>query len=255
MRLQNRVVIVTGGARGAGRAYALGLAREGAKVAVADLMDGSETVQAIEAQNGEAISVRTDVQEEASSTEMARKTHERFGRIDVLINNAAVYRGIVLKPFEEIRVEEWDQMMAVNLRGLFLCAKAVVPYMKRQGSGKIINISSSAVLFGLPGMLHYVTSKAGVIGFTRALARELGRIGVTVNAVAPGFVLNESSRQLDAEKKLPFGSLAKAARGARSVPKDLLEEDLVGTVIYLASSDSDMLTGQLLNVDGGSSMY
>lgn len=255
MRLQNKVVIVTGGARGAGRIYALGLAGEGAKVAVADVEDSSETAQSILAQGGEAIAVVADVRDESATHEMARKAHERFGRLDVLINNAALYRGIVMQSFEEITVAEWDQMMAVNLRGLFLCVKAVAPYMKKQGSGKIINISSSTVLFGVPGMLHYVTSKAGVIGFSRALARELGRFGITVNTVSPGLVWNEASRQLDSEKKLPIRSLAEASRQGRAIQKDLLEQDLVGTMIYLCSSDSDMLTGQLINVDGGGSLY
>lgn len=255
VRLKDKVVIVTGGARGVGRAYALGLAREGARVAVADLEDGSETVKAIESQGGEAIGLLTDVREEPSTAEMAQKTCAQFSRIDVLINNAAIYRGTVMKPFEEITVPEWDQMMAVNLRGLFLCAKAVVPFMKEQRGGKIINIASSTVLFGLPGMLHYVTSKAGVIGFSRALARELGRFGITVNTVSPGLVWNESSRRVDREKKLPFRSLAEAARQGRAIPKDLLEEDLVGTIVYLCSNDSNMLTGQLINVDGGGSLY
>ncbi|MBI4479153.1 MAG: SDR family oxidoreductase [Acidobacteria bacterium] len=255
MRLKERVAIVTGGAQGAGRAYALGLAREGAQVTVADVADGSDTVQAIAALGGEALALLTDVREESSTAEMARKTHERFGRIDVLVNNAALYRDIVLQPFEEITLAEWDHMMAVNLRGLFLCAKAVVPYMKQQRSGKIINISSSAVLFGLPGMLHYVTSKAGVIGFTRALARELGRSGIAVNTVSPGMVLNEGSRQIEANKKLPFHSLADAARQGRAISKDLLEEDLVGTMVFLSSGESDMITGQLFNVDGGGIMY
>ena len=255
MRLRERVVIVTGGAQGAGRAYALGLAREGARVAIADVADSSETVKAIEALGGEALTLSTDIREESSTGEMARKTHERFGRIDVLLNNAAMYRGIVMKPFDEISIPEWDQMMAVNLRGLFLCAKAVVPYMKQQGAGKIINISSGVALYGLPGMLHYVTSKAGVLGFTRALAREVGRFGITVNAVAPGMILNESSRIVDANKELPFRSMAEAARQGRATPRDLLEEDLVGTILFLSSPDSDMITGQLLNVDGGAIMY
>lgn len=255
MRLRNRVVIITGGARGAGRTYALGLAREGAQIAIADLADASDTVRAIQALGGEAIGISTDVREETCTAEMARKTYERFGRMDVLLNNAAFYRDIVMKPFEEIPVAEWDQMMAVNLRGLFLCSKAVVPYMKQQGGGKIINISSSSVFFGFPGMLHYVATKAGVIGFSRALARELGRFGITVNTVSPGLVWNESSRQVDAQKKLPFRSLADAARQGRAIQKDLLEEDLVGTILFLCSRDSDMLTGQLINVDGGGTLY
>jgi NAD(P)-dependent dehydrogenase (short-subunit alcohol dehydrogenase family) len=255
MKLQGRVVIVTGGAQGAGQAYALGLAREGARVAIADIADSSGTVKAIEDLGGEALALSTDIREELSTAEMARQTHKRFGRIDVLVNNAAMYRGIVMKPFDEITVGEWDQMMAVNLRGQFLCAKAVVPYMKQQGAGKIINISSGVALYGLPGMLHYVTSKAGVLGFTRALAREVGRFGITVNTVAPGMMWNESSRMLDANKKLPFRSLAEASRQGRATPRDLLEEDLVGAILFLSSPDSDMITGQLLNVDGGAVMH
>lgn len=255
MKLRERVAIVTGGAQGAGCAYALAMAREGARVAIADIADSSGTVKAIEELGGEALALSTDICEEISTAEMARKTHERFGRIDVLVNNAAMYRGIVMKPFDEISVAEWDRMMAVNLRGQFLCARAVFPYMKQQGAGKIINISSGVALYGLPGMLHYVTSKAGVLGFTRGLAREVGRFGITVNTVAPGMMWNKSSRMLDANKKLRFRSLAEASRQGRATPRDLLEEDLVGTILFLSSSDSDMITGQVLNVDGGAVMH
>lgn len=255
MRLEGRVAIITGGAQGAGRSYALELAREGAKIAIADIADGSDAVNVITQQGGKAIYVRTDVGDEASATEMARRTHERFGRIDILLNNAALYRDIVIKPFEEITSSEWDRVMAVNLRGLFLCSKAVIPYMKKQRAGKIINISSSTVLYGLPGMLHYVTSKAGVIGFSRALAREVGRHGITVNSISPGLVWNESSQQVDAKKQIPFRPMAETSRQGRAIPRDLLEQDLAGTVIFLCSDDSNMVTGQLINVDGGGSMY
>ena len=233
----------------------MALAREGAKITIADIADGSDAVSAITQLGGEAIYVRTDVGEETSTAEMARKTHEHFGRIDVLLNNAALYRDIVIKPFEEITSSEWDRVMAVNLRGLFLCSKAVLPYMKKQRAGKIINISSSTVLYGLPGMLHYVTSKAGVIGFSRALAREVGRHGIAVNSISPGLVWNESSQQVDAKKQIPFRSMAETSRQGRAIPRDLLEQDLAGTVIYLCSDDSNMVTGQLINVDGGGSMY
>ncbi|MBI2371888.1 MAG: SDR family oxidoreductase [Deltaproteobacteria bacterium] len=254
-RLKDRVVIVTGGARGIGRSYALAVAEEGARVLIADLAEGAEAVGAIQARGGVACYCRTDVSDETSAAAMARAALEQLGGIDVLINNAALYRGLVLRPFIEISGEEWDRMMAVNLRGLFYCAKAVFPTMKARTAGKIINIASSAIHQGMPGMLHYVTSKAGVVGFTRAMAREVGRWGITVNAVAPGYVLDEASRGLDADKRLPFRPLDEIARQARCLKRDQVEADLVGTILYLCSADSDFLTGQLITVDGGDSLY
>ncbi|HAJ00238.1 MAG TPA: dehydrogenase, partial [Dehalococcoidia bacterium] len=205
-RLKDQVLIVTGGAHGIGLAYCEGLAAEGARVVVADIDgQGADAVAASLGEAGhDALAVTTDVSQPESTDTMARLTMERFGRIDGIINNAAIYQrpAVTRGPFEEIPVEEWDRLMGVNLRGVFLCCRAVVPHMKAQGSGKIVNISSGTVFNGSTQMLHYVTSKAGVIGLTRSLARELGDYNINVNAIAPG--LTVSMDDDDEDKLLRF---------------------------------------------------
>ncbi len=247
MQLDGKVAVVTGAGRGIGRAYALRLAREGARVAVAEIQaaKGEETAAAIQQAGGEAIALPTDVAAEASAEAMARATAERFGRIDVLVNNAAVFYGVERKPFDQLTVAEWDRVMAVNVRGVWLCCKAVVPYMRRQGEGgKIVNIASDTVLSGVPLFLHYVSSKGAVIAMTRALARELGKDNICVNAVAPGFTLSEAGLTAGEEP-------ARRAVGGRALARDQVPEDLVGTIVYLASRDTDFLTGQTIAVNGG----
>ena len=249
MRLNDRVVIVTGGGQGIGRAYALGLAAEGARVVVADIADPAPTVKEIEARGGQALGVSCDVSQESDTQQLATTALARFGRVDVLVNNAAVYGTLKRRPFMEIPVEEWDRVMAVNLRGLFLCARAVFPAMKAQGKGKIINISSSTFFKGVPHYIHYTTSKGGVVGFTRSLARELGEFGIRVNAVAPGFTLSgENEKNISEERKA-------ANIRMRMLQRAQVPEDLVGTVVFLASDDSDFMTGQTILVDGGSSVH
>ena len=192
MRLKDRVAIVTGSAQGIGRVYALRLASEGAKVVVTDVLDPSPVAEEIARQGGEALALRTDVVNPESVEEMARNAVARFGRIDILVNNAALSGNISRKLFSEIPIDEWDRVMAVNVKGLFLCCRAVVPDMKTLGKGRIINISSGTVLHGTPNFLHYVTSKGAVVAFTRALAREVGQFGITVNSIAPGHTLSEA---------------------------------------------------------------
>jgi NAD(P)-dependent dehydrogenase (short-subunit alcohol dehydrogenase family) len=249
MRLQNKVVIVTGGARGIGRAYCLGVAGEGARVVVADVADSKPVVQEVEARGAQALGVECDVSREADTQRLATETLARFGRIDVLVNNAALYGTLERRPFMEIPVEEWDRVMAINLRGLFLTARAVFPAMKAQGKGKIVNIASSTFFKGVAHYIHYTTSKGGVVGFTRSLARELGEFGIRVNAIAPGFTLSgENEKNISEERK-------RANVEARMLRRHELPEDLVGTLVYLASDDSDFMTGQTLLVDGGGNVH
>jgi 3-oxoacyl-[acyl-carrier protein] reductase len=194
---------------------------------------------------GDAIALTADVSDPLSTQTMAKAALSRFGRIDVLINNASLMSTLPRRSWLEIPVEEWDQVMAVNLRGLFLCCRAVFPTMRAQGRGKIVNISSSRVWDGTPNRLHYTTSKAGVIGFTRALAREVGEFGITVNAVTPGLTLSDTQVASSSNNYLT----ATAAGRALNRPH------LVGAVMFLASAASDFITGQTLNVDGGKAMH
>jgi len=252
-RLQDQVIIVTGGAHGIGRAYCEGLAKEGARVVVADI-DGpaaESLAQALGEDGHNALAVATDVSREEDTGRMAAETVARFGRIDGLINNAAMFQrpGMSRGPFEQIPVDEWDRLMAVNLRGIFLCCRAVVPHMKERQSGKIINISSGTVFNGSPQILHYVTSKAGVIGLTRALARELGDYNINVNAVAPGLTM--SMDEIDDVRMARNQTRIQA----RAIKRSEVPQDLVGTVVFLCSSDSDFMTGQTMVVDGGAQMH
>jgi NAD(P)-dependent dehydrogenase (short-subunit alcohol dehydrogenase family) len=249
MRLKDKIVIVTGGAQGIGRVYGLGVAGEGARVVVADVVDPTPTVKEIEAGGSQALGVTCDVSREADTQRLATETLARFGRIDVLVNNAAVYGTLKRRPFMEIPVEEWDRVMAVNLRGLFLCARAVFPTMKAQGKGKIINVASSTFFKGVPNYIHYTTSKGGVVGFTRSLARELGEFGIRVNAIAPGFTLSgENEKNISEERKQENVRM-------RMLKRAEVPQDIVGTLVYLASDDSDFVTGQTILVDGGGSVH
>jgi len=253
MKLKDKVAIITGGGQGIGKEYALGFAREGAKVVIAEikLENAQQVVKEIESQGGKAIAVRTDVTSEADASEVTEKTIATFGRIDALVNNAAIYYGIEMKPFEFISEKEWDAMMAVNVKGLFIMSKVVMPQMKQQRTGSIINISSGTWLFGIPYLLHYVTSKAAVVGFTRALAREIGEHGIRVNAISPGFTMSEASKTM---KGTPPG-MAEMIADQTSLKRNQQPEDLVGACVFLASDDSGFVTGQLLNVDGGWAMH
>ncbi len=249
MRLKDKVVIVTGGAKGIGRVYCLGMAAEGARVVVADVADSKSTVQEVESRGAQALGVACDVSREDDTLRLATETLARFGRVDILVNNAALYGPLKRRPFMEIPVEEWDRVMAINLRGLFLCSRAVFPAMKAQGSGAIINIASGTFFKGVPHYIHYTTSKGGVVGFTRSLARELGEFGIRVNALAPGFTLSGEN-----EKNMPDAGKA-ANVGMRMLKRAEVPEDLVGTVIFLASDDSRFITGQTIVVDGGGSVH
>ena len=253
MKLKDKVAIITGAGQGIGKEYALGFARKGAKVVIAEikLENAQQVAREIESKGGKALAIRTDVSVEADALQVAEKTISAFGRIDVLVNNAAIYFGKEMKPFEMISEKEWDASMAVNVKGLFIMSKAVMPRMKEQKSGSIINISSGTWLFGIPYLLDYVTSKAAVVGFTRALAREIGEHGVRVNAISPGFTMTEASKTLKGTPPDFAGMIVNQT----SLKRNQQPEDLVGACVFLASDDSGFITGQLLNVDGGWAMH
>jgi NAD(P)-dependent dehydrogenase (short-subunit alcohol dehydrogenase family) len=247
MRLSGKVAVITGGAAGIGFAYARRFLAEGARVVVADIADPLAAAEKLDA-SGRVLGVWTDVADAASVRAMVDAAVERFGRIDVLVNNAAVFASLKPQPFDEIPEAEWDRVMAVNVRGIWNCARAVVPVMRAQGGGRIVNVASAIVAKGTALLLHYVTSKGAVVAMTRALARELGPDGITVNAVAPGLILSDS---VQANPDIT-GFQGAAIMQARSLKRDAFPDDVEGTVVFLASDDSAFMSGQTLVVDGGS---
>ena len=253
MRLENKVAIITGSARGLGRAFALRFAREGARVTVCDIHDCAPVAKEIKALGGEALALKIDITSEKDTVDMARKTAERFGRIDILVNNAAVVGGLevpdFMKPAEQLTAADWDKMLGVNVKGTYLCCKAVIPYMKKQGKGNIINISSTTGFYGATAFLHYSTSKAGIINMTRGLATALGEFNINVNSVAPGPVMTETMRVLvpqEAEQHLLDRQLLK---------RPIQPEDIASAVLFLASDEASMITGQTLAVNAGEYLH
>ena len=250
VRLAGRTAIVTGGAKGIGRHYSFALAAEGARVMIADIADGEEVAREIAAAHGanSVASAIADVSDEGAVSRLVAAAIERFGRIDILVNNAALFAPLAEQKCTEIDVATWDQVMAVNLRGPFLMVKHVAPHMRAQGYGKIINIGSGTAYRGIPWMLHYVTSKGGIMAFTRALARELGEHGIRVNTLAPGFTLSDT---VMAQNPGHVASARERAVASRSLKRDETPADLLGALVFLASADSDFVTGQTIAVDGG----
>ncbi|HEY8695818.1 MAG TPA: 3-oxoacyl-ACP reductase family protein [Chloroflexota bacterium] len=246
MKLEGKVAIVTGGARGIGRQYCRGLAAEGARIVVADILEDQGKEAATEVGG---LAVKVDISNEASVQAMVARALELTDRIDILVNNAAIVDVFPRKPFDTISVEEWDRVMAVNLRGTWLCCKALAPVFRRQGSGAIVNISSGTVLSGSPGIMHYVASKAAVIGITRCLARELGDYGVRVNAVTPGLTSSEVVVEAVGQEEI------RQRAASRIFQREEQPQDLVGAVLFLCSDDSAFVTGQIINVDGGANFH
>ena len=247
MKLQGKVAIVTGGAMGIGRAIAEGLASEGASIVIADLANADQAAAEIRQKGTKAIGVKADVSSEADTTAMAQAALDAFDRIDILINNAGIFTTLKLKPFEEISVAEWRKVMDVNVMGIFLSCRAVAGSMKAQKEGRIINLASGVPFKGPPFMLHYVTSKGGVVAMTRSLARELGPHNILVNAVAPGFVISDGVRNNpDTLEKLSEISI-----NARTLKREELPEDVVGVIKFLVGPDAAFITGQTYHVNGG----
>jgi 3-oxoacyl-[acyl-carrier protein] reductase len=246
-----RSVLITGGGKGIGKVYVEEFARAGARVAAADIdVAAAEGVAAsLTKANLQVFGVGVDIADEASVNAAVAAVLDRYGSVDVLINNASLMSTLPRRSWLEIPVEEWDRVMAVNLRGMFLCCRAVFPAMKAQKRGKIVNISSSRVWEGAPNRLHYTTSKAGVIGFTRALAREVGEFGITVNALTPG--MTQSETQVASSS----GNYLASRIAGRAIERVQVPADLVGAVMFLSSPASDFMTGQTINVDGGKSMH
>ena len=248
--LKDKVVIVTGGGHGIGKAYCHGFGQAGSRVVVADIDKPAADQVSTEVmqQNGaQALALHTDVADEKSTKEMAAAVLQRFGRIDVLINNAAIFATIPMNRgrIETIDPAEWDRLTAVNLKGLFFCCRAVLPSMRAQKSGKIINIASGTVFAGSPGRIHYVTSKMATIGFTRTLAREVGNDNINVNVLAPGNTLSEENPSQEVIR------LRQSSAGLRALKRIQIPQDVVGAMLFMASPLSDFITGQTVNVDGG----
>ncbi len=248
MRLKDRVAIVTGGSTGIGLAIARRLAEEGAGVVIADIKGAPEAAAGLAGSNRQVVAIETDVSSEQSVAALVAGTLDRLGRIDILVNNAAVSATLALSPFEKLTVAEWRHVLDVNTIGTFLCCRAVAPHMRSRKAGRIVNIASGTAFKGAPFLLHYVASKGAVISMTRSLARELGSDNVTVNAVSPGYTLSEGNLGnpdfLAAHRQ--------AAIAGRVLQRDAYPEDLVGAVAFLASDDAAFMSGQILAVDGGS---
>ncbi len=250
-RVEGRVCIVTGAAQGIGATYAKSLAGEGAKVVVSDIDDATAVADEIRASGDDALALRSDVADWDSCQEMVAKTVEAFGRLDVLINNAAIFGKLERASIDEISPELFERVMKVNVGGTFLCTKAAVPVMREQRYGKIVNISTSRIFAGLPFYLHYDASKGAVFGMTRAMAKELGDDGIRVNAIAPGSTMSENVKaRTDWRDGGPAAKLA-----GRSLKRLQEPDDLIGACIFFASAESDFVTGQTLVIDGGGAMW
>jgi NAD(P)-dependent dehydrogenase (short-subunit alcohol dehydrogenase family) len=245
-RLSGKVAVVTGAAQGIGAVFAQSLAREGARVVVADVIDVAKCLQTIKSAGGVCIGTKTDITASADLAAMVSTAEKEFGPIDILVNNAAIFTKLQLKPFLQMSDEEWDRVMTVNARGTFQACKAVVPSMIRAGGGKIVNIGSGTVYYGPPAMAHYTASKGAVVALTKTLSRELADKNIQVNAINPGLTESEGM-----QGNTQFDPARAPTVSSRAIKRDMKPEDLIGTLLYLCTPDSDFVTGQSLNVDGG----
>jgi 3-oxoacyl-[acyl-carrier protein] reductase len=248
MDFKDRVVLITGAAGGLGRQYAVRFAARGARVVIGDVKDSRETVAACSEKGADSLGAITDVTDLDSVQRLVDAAVGRFGRVDVLINNAALFANLTFGPFDALHESEWDAAMAVNVKGVWNCCRAVVPVMRQAGGGSIVNVSSLAAVYGMPNGIHYTTSKAAVIGLTRGLARELGRYDIRVNALAPNIVETEAAAEFFGEATR---KMLDATRVQQAIRRTLEPEDLAGTVLWLASDLSRHVTGQTIMVDGG----
>jgi len=246
--LPDQTIIVTGAATGIGQAFALGAAAQGAHVLVADMHAADETMDLIRQAGGRSTYAKVDVSDDASVKAMAEAAVKAAGRIDGLINNAAYFREVKLTPFEELDPATWDRIFQVNVKGVWLCCKAVLPAMRQRKSGSIVNIASVVAVAGQPGYLHYVATKGAVLSMTKGLAKECGKDGVRCNVIAPGFVITDATKDRPIEWQQSFLK-------ARAISREQRPDDLVGTALYLLSGLSGFVSGQTLVVDGGHIMY
>lgn len=251
MDIGNKVILITGAARGIGQACAQIFCAAGAKVVVADMSDCTSTLELAEGLPGEMIAAPLDVVSAQSAVDAVAKAVAQFGRLDALVNNAALYGGLKSGRFDALNEEDWDAAMAVNVKGIWNCCKAAVPELRKAGGGSIVNIASMAATYGTPYMLHYVTSKAAVLGLTRGLARELGKEFIRVNSVAPSAVTTEGTREFFADKSDRALELVKTIQ---AIPSNLAPTDLAGAIGWLVSDGSRFVTGQTISVDGGGVM-
>ena len=241
--LAGKVAVVTGAAQGIGKAVAHGLAAQGARIVVADLQGADVAATAFT----DGVGLEVDVADEDAVARMADEVTDRCGGIDILVNNAGLYASLPMRPFTEIPLEEWRRVMDVNVASMFLTCRAVVPRMRERGGGTILNVSSGTVFRGVPFVLHYVASKGAVVAMTRALARELGKDGIRVNCVAPGFTMTESVQ----EQEEVVRALRDVTIAARTIQRDQVPEDVVGAAVFLCSPAADFITGQTMVIDGG----
>jgi len=241
--LEGKVALVTGAAQGIGKAIADGLAAEGARIVVADLQGAERAAEAYP----DGVGLTADVADEDAVERMTAETVERCGGLDVLVNNAGLYASLAMRPFTEIPLDEWRRVMDVNVASMFLTCRAAVPVLRDRGGGAIVNISSGTPFRGVPFLLHYVTSKGAIVAFTRALAKELGRDGIRVNCVAPGFTMSDGVK----EHPEVVEQLRDVSVAARTIQRDQVPEDVVGAVAYLASPAASFVTGQTIVIDGG----